>query len=384
MGFYEKTSYLDVDVSNKKVAVRLDFNDCFVEDLIINEYKFFANINSIKTLFNLTNKIVVFYNISGKKEDFFNIIKKHINFSEIESIDEISDINFKNKTILFLNIEKLDEDFENEKKNCLIINEKIDYFIFDAISLANSKTISTYVISKYAKSIVGPIVKTELDNINILYTKEKDEEKTFICGHDKIYNKIHYIQNMVHFTNKTFFVGGCCLTILKLVHKNIGKSFFEHEYTQELIKMQNNYANKIVLPEDFYGTSNIGSEEYVFININTNKDDKIFLLDIGENSLNKIKKKCDTSTKILFDGVLGVIEIPKFQKSTKELLTHLANYKKSKYVFICSNTLVNSLKQFGFKPDDFSYVSHAENNIFNLFTKNNIHALMIIDDKKNS
>jgi phosphoglycerate kinase len=382
VSFYNKVSYLDVNLKNTKVILRLDFSNCIFNGEIYDEYKFFSNIDSIKEILKSNPLLVIFYSINNDDDnsELAKKIEKFINLP-VDEIFSLKEIKFNSKNILLFNCIFLQEDYHKENEELSKqIAMLIDLFIFDSIALVNLKNVSTYGISKFCHSVIGPIVKRELDNINRFISMQ--QEKIYICGLERMFNKLSYIQNMFNITTNVFFADGCSLTFLKSLNKNIGKSFFEEEIIKDIVKIQNNFFKKILLPKDFHSIEKFNQNELKNIEVDTNKNDSIYMLDIGDETLLNIKKKCSSSKAILLEGVLGMIELPLFQQQTNDLLQFLKTLSKDKdiFVFLCGNTLVNFLRHNKFNCNDFSYVSHAEKKIINLFLKKDIHCLTIIED----
>ena len=111
-------------------------------------------------------------------------------------------------------------------------------------------------------------------------------------------------------------------TFLKAKGYNIGNSLCEEEYLEFCIDILNKYKDKIILPIDVVVSKEISDKEYATKNVDSLDNDDIGL-DIGNNTINMVKKTLSNTKTVFWNGPLGYYELECFQIGSKEILKYL-------------------------------------------------------------
>ena len=180
------------------------------------------------------------------------------------------------------------------------------------------------------KNFAGPLFKKELNAINLVINNKK-KPVTCIIGGSKISTKINVITSLIEKINNLVIVGAMANNFFNYNNLKIGKSLIEKN-TREIIKKIYDKANenncKIVIPEDcVVGTSLNGDGK--------NKDLKKIekndiILDIGTNTVKKIKKIINESNTVLWNGPAGYFENKNFLNGTMSIATAISKNTQEK------------------------------------------------------
>ena len=326
----------NLDVQNKKIILRLDLN-VPIKDKIIKDYtRIDLCLPFIKRLVEKKAKIIIISHLGRPKENkdpalslipiykyLKKILKNNVYFFMGNFDDEVKD-KFSHlkegEVILIENIRYFKEETENDENFSKKLASLGDIYINDAFSCSHRKQASIHKITKYLdKSYAGPLLKKELDAINLVI-RNKKAPVTCIIGGSKISTKINVILSLIEKVNNLIIVGAMANNFL--VNKNIkvGKSLVEKntkETIEDIYKKANKNNCEIMIPEDCVVGNNFDGEGK---NKSLDKiEDKDIILDIGSNTIISIKKKIDQSNTVLWNGPAGYFENKNFSAGTMSI-----------------------------------------------------------------
>ena len=180
------------------------------------------------------------------------------------------------------------------------------------------------------KKYAGPLLKREIEAINLVI-KNKKEPVTCIIGGSKISTKINIITSLIEKVNNLIIVGAMANNFFIYKNFDVGKSLIENNI-QEIIQKIYNEANKnnckIIIPDDCVVGTSFESE-------GINKDlDQIekneIILDIGSNSIKRIKQVINDSKTILWNGPAGYFENKNFINGTMSIAESISKNTNEK------------------------------------------------------
>jgi phosphoglycerate kinase len=219
--------------------------------------------------------------------------------------------------ILLENIRYFKEESSNDENFSKRLGSLGDIYINDAFSCSHRKQASIHNITKFIKhSYAGPLLKKEIEAINLVIQNKKDPV-TCIIGGSKISTKINVISSLIEKVNNLIIVGAMANNFFVYKNLKVGKSLVE-ENTKEIIKDIYEKAKKskceIIIPEDcIVGKSLNGDGERK--SLNAVKDNEI-ILDIGPITVQNIKNKINQSNTVLWNGPAGYFENENFMAGT--------------------------------------------------------------------
>ena len=222
--------------------------------------------------------------------------------------------------ILIENIRYFKEESNNDEGFSKKLGSLGDIFINDAFSCSHRKQASIHNITKFVKkSFAGPLLKKEINAINLVIQNKK-EPVTCIIGGSKISTKINVIIRLIEKVNNLIIVGAMANNFFTYKNLNVGRSLIE-ENTKEVIKSIYEKAKenncKILIPEDCVVGSSFNSDG-VNKDLNVIKDNDI-ILDIGPKTIESIKKIINQSNTVLWNGPAGYFENKNFMTGTMSI-----------------------------------------------------------------
>jgi len=337
----------NLDVQNKKVILRLDLNVPLKNKIIIDDTRIALCLPFIKKLTEKKAKIIIISHLGRPKGikdpalslmPIYKYLKKalqtNIYFFMGDFDNEIKD-KFSHlkagEVILIENIRYFKEETDNNENFSKKLASLGDIYINDAFSCSHRKQSSIHNITKYInKSFAGPLLKKEVDAINLII-KNKKEPVTCIIGGSKISTKINVITNLIGKINNLIIVGAMANNFFIYKNFKVGKSLIESN-TKEIIKKIYDKAAKnnceILIPEDcVVGTSFEGEGKGK--NLDQVEENEI-ILDIGLNTTKKIKELIENSNTVLWNGPAGYFENKNFLNGTMSIAETISKNTQKK------------------------------------------------------
>ncbi len=335
------------DVRNKKIILRLDLNVPLKDKIILDDTRIRLCLPFINKLIEKKAKIIIISHLGRPKGikdpalsllPIYKYLKKKIqnnvyffmgNFDD-EVKEKFSHLK-EGEVILLENIRYFKEETDNDENFSKKLASLGDVFINDAFSCSHRKQSSVHKITSFInKSFAGPLLKKEIDSIDLVI-KNKKEPVTCIIGGSKISTKINVIINLIEKVNNIIIVGAMANNFFVYKNFEVGNSLIE-DNTKEIIKEIYLKAKKnnceIVTPEDCVVSTNFDGKGK---NKNLGQIEKNeIILDIGSNTIKKINNIIDQSSTVLWNGPAGYFENKNFLKGTVSIAETISKNTKEK------------------------------------------------------
>ena len=323
----------NLNIKNQKVILRLDLNVPLKDKIIMDDTRIKLCLPFIKNLINKKAKIIIISHLGRPKgvkdpalslAPIYKYLKKKLhtnvyffmgNFDD-EIKDKFSHLK-EGEVILIENIRYFIEETDDDENFSKKLASLGDVYINDAFSCSHRKQSSVHKITKFInKSFAGPLMKKEIDAINLVI-KNKKKPVTCIIGGSKISTKINVITSLIEKIDNLVIVGAMANNFFVYKNFKVGKSLIENN-KNEVIKRIFDKADKnncnLIIPEDcVVGTSFDG--EGINKTLEQIKEDEI-ILDIGSNTINNIKQIISKSKTVLWNGPAGYFENKNFLRGT--------------------------------------------------------------------
>ena len=334
----------DLNLENKKVIIRCDFNVPIKEGKIIDDTRIVASLQTINYCLEHHAKIILMSHLGRVKEEsdlakndlapvavrlaeLLNRPVKFIPQTRGSALEEAIATMNPQDIILMQNTRYEDLEGKKESSN----DEELgkywaslgDIFINDAFGTAHRAHASNVGIATHLPSAPGFLIEKELTALNSL----NDPEHPFIVilGGAKVSDKIGVIANLVKKADKIIIGGGMAFTFLKAQGYETGTSLIDSDSLEFCTNILKEYANKIILPIDVAITTEFTEkEEYKVKPINDILQNEMGL-DIGPKTLELFEENLKDAKIVVWNGPLGVYEFSKYKAGTDKLLAYLVN-----------------------------------------------------------
>ena len=249
---------------------------------------------------------------------------------------------------------KADIDFAKE------LSSLADIYINDAFGTTHREHASTATIAQFfSEKAPGMLLEKEIESLKKLMEKPK-KPVTAIIGGAKVSSKISVIANMLDVVDNLIIGGGMAYTFIKNNGGNIGESIFEKDKLDdcsEIISLAEQKNVNVFLPEDVVASNEFSNEGLKKVINVYNIPSGWQGLDIGPLTISNFENIVTESKTILWNGPMGVFEMPAFEKGTLSIAKSVAKATSSgAFSLIGGGDSVAAIKKFNLQ-DEVSFIS---------------------------
>ena len=269
----------DLNIDNKKVIIRCDFNVPIKDNKIIDDTRIASALETINYCLKRNCKIILLSHLGRIKEEkdlenndlypisihLSKLLNKKVMFSKTTRGKELESMidNMNNKDIILVQNTRYEDLFDKkESKNDFELGKYWaslgDFFINDAFGTIHRAHASNVGIASNIPSAIGFLVEKELNALSSLNVPDKPF--IVLLGGSKVSDKIGVIEKLVLKADKILIGGGMAFTFLKAKNFEIGKSLLDEESLDFCKNILKNYSDKIILPVDFAVTNDFNNE----------------------------------------------------------------------------------------------------------------------------
>lgn len=339
-------SIVDLDISNKKVLIRCDFNVPIKDGKIVDDTRIKESLKTINYCIEKKAKIILFSHLGRikteedlKDKTLLPVSKRlskllgkkviFINETRGKKLEDAVNKLTPGDVLLVENTRYEDLDGKKESKNDKELGKYWaslgDVFINDAFGTIHRAHASNVGIASNIESGVGFLVEKELNVLSSL----KKAEKPFIVvlGGSKVNDKIGVIEKLIKKADYILIGGGMAFTFLQSEGFNIGSSIVDYDSLDFCSNVLEKYPKKILLPVDFNVTTEYSNTSKNMIKDIASFEDDDMGLDIGPKTVEIYEKYLKKAKTVLWNGPLGVYEFSKYKKSTENIMKYLIDNK---------------------------------------------------------
>ena len=333
-----KKTIKDIDLKNKKVLVRCDFNVPMDENKnITDKTRIVAALPTIKYLLENNCAIILCSHLGRPKGEFkpeFSLkpvakeLSKLLNKDVIMANDVIGEDakkkakELKNGEIMLLeNVRFHREETDNDPEFSKQLASLAEIYVNDAFGSAHRAHSSTAGVAQYLPAVAGFLIEKEL---KFLGKALDNPERPFVAilGGAKVSDKIGVIDNLLEKVDTLMIGGGMAYTFFKAQGYEVGKSLCELDkldLAKELMEKAKNKGVKLMLPVD----TKVGKDFEVNTESKTVKWTEIPAdwegFDIGEETIKIFSEELRKAKTVVWNGPLGLFEFPQFAIGTNSI-----------------------------------------------------------------
>ena len=378
-----KKSVDDLNVKGRKVLVRCDFNVPLQDGVITDENRIVAALPTIEKLIKEGAKVILCSHLGKPKEPSaeFSLAPVAVRLSEKLGKEVVfaADDNVVGENAKKAVAEMQDGDVvllqntrfrKEETKNVEEFSKELaslcdnDVYVNDAFGTSHRAHCSTVGVASFVKeSAVGYLMQKEIDYLG---NAVNNPVRPFVAilGGAKVSDKINVINNLLEKVDTLIIGGGMAYTFFKALGYNIGKSLLEEdkmEYALEMIKKAEEKGVKFLLPIDTVVAKDFGAgKPHHTVERPLDDPSKPFIsddeegFDIGEKTRALYAETLKDAKTVVWNGPMGVFEIPDYAEGTKAVAEALANIDAT--TIIGGGDSAAAVNQMGY-GDKMSHIS---------------------------
>jgi phosphoglycerate kinase len=339
-----KLTVRDVEVSGKRVLVRVDFNVPLDEEsgAIIDDSRIRAALPTIRYLTERRARVILCSHLGRPKgrvveklrlapvaQSLSRILKQPVKISRdcIGPDAEAAAAELKEGDILLLeNVRFHPEEEENGAEFARALARLADIYVNDAFGTAHRAHASVVGITRYLPAVAGLLLEKEIINLGGIL---ENPARPFVAllGGAKVSDKVSMIENIMDRVDYILIGGGMAATFLKAKSYEVGKSLIEVDKVATALSLMEEAAQRgvnLMLPVDVVIAGELSPQaKGETVTIESIPRDKR-IVDIGPETTQSFREsllKCQT---VFWNGPMGIYELPQFAEGTKALARVLA------------------------------------------------------------
>lgn len=341
-----KKTIKDIDVYDKKVLVRVDFNVPVINGEITDDNRIVEAMPTINYLLEKGAAVILMSHL-GRPEGKFDpkysldVVAKRLQEllpdHKVIMAEDVTGKDAKAKAkdlqigeVLLLENLRFDaREEENDKDFCKELAGLAEVYVNDAFGTAHRKHASTYGVAKLLPNAIGFLIEKELE---IIVGTIENPKRPFvgILGGAKVKDKIGIIDSLLDTVDTLIIGGGMAYTFLSALGHKIGNSLFDQTNVDEakrLMKKAEEKGVNFLLPVDFIETPEFDDVVNYKATKDANIDDGYEGVDIGKKSIKLFSKAIKKAKTVIWNGPVGVFEKKEFAVGTYAIAKKLTKVK---------------------------------------------------------
>lgn len=394
-----KKTVRDIEVKGKRVLVRCDFNVPMQDGKITDDIRITSALPTIKYLIDHGARVILMSHMGRPKGEakmeftlkpvadrLSELLGQEILFISAPEVvnPQIADAarDLKDGQVMLLeNVRFRKEETKNEPEFAKELAQLGEVFVNDAFGTAHRAHCSTAGVADYLPAVSGFLIEKE---VKFLGEALENPQRPFVAimGGAKVGDKIPVIENLLKKVDTLVIGGGMSYTFFKAMGLEIGTSILDEEsvgLAGELMKKAEAAGVKMLLPTDV-----VCAKEF------DNNSDKIVCereaipadrmgMDIGPQSVQRIAEELSAAKTVVWNGPMGVFEMPNFAEGTKKVAEALAN--SSAATIIGGGDSAAAVEQFGY-ADKMTHISTGGGASLEFLEGKTLPGIAVLEDKE--
>jgi phosphoglycerate kinase len=338
----DKLTIKDLDARGKRVLVRVDFNVPLEDGKVTDDSRIRASLPTIRHLVSQGARVILASHLGrpdGKVQDglrlrpvaerLTQLLRQNVPVTGdalgVGTEDAVKRLR-PGEVLLLENLRFHPEEEKNEAGFAKALAALADLYVNDAFGAAHRAHASTVGVAKLLPAYAGLLMERE---INALSGLLEDPQHPFaaIVGGAKVSGKLKVLDNLVSKVDLLILGGGMANTFLLAQGKTVGKSLAEHDMIDQakrVLAEADKRSVRVILPVDVIVAKEVtrGTEYKTLL------AEKIpaswHIVDVGKDTLTIIEEALAGARTVVWNGPMGVFEIPVFGAGTRAVAKVLA------------------------------------------------------------
>jgi phosphoglycerate kinase len=335
-----KKTVRDVDLKGKHVLMRADFNVPIKDGVISDDKRIKATLPTIKYILEQGAALVLMSHLGRPAgtgyeaelslkpvaERLSELLGRPVKMApdcigaEVEALAAALQ---PGEVMLLENVRFYKAETKNDPKISEQLAKLGEIFVNDAFGTAHRAQSSTEGVAHYLPAVAGFLMEKEID---FLGRANEDPERPYvvILGGAKVSDKIAIIKNMLGKADKVLIGGGMANTFFKAQGLEMGDSLVEDDVLDTATALRAEAGDALVLPVDAVVADAFDNEAASKIVAVDAVEPGWRMLDIGPKTVALYKDILATAKTVVWNGPMGVFEMPNFAKGTFAIAEILA------------------------------------------------------------
>lgn len=339
-----KKTIEDIDVKNKRVIVRCDFNVPMQDGAITDDSRIRAALPTVKYLMEHDARVILMSHMGrpkGEPKMEFTMKPVADRLSELlgtdvvfvssplvvdDAVRKAADELKPGQVMLLENVRFRKEETENDPAFAKELASLAEIFVQEAFGTAHRAHASTAGIADYLPAVSGYLIEKE---VKFLGDAVESPKRPFaaILGGAKVKDKIPVIRNLIGKVDTLLIGGGMAYTFFKSEGCEVGKSILDEdsvELAASLMKEAKEAGVEMLLPVDIVCADKFDNDANTKIVPYNEIPADMEGLDVGPETVKLYGEKIRKAATVVWNGPMGVFEMDNFAKGTNGIAEAMA------------------------------------------------------------
>ena len=377
----------DLDLAGKRVFIRADLNVPVKDGKVTSDARIRASLPTIENALKQGAKVMVTSHLGRPTEGEYNE-----EFSLQPVVDYLADkIDYPVRLVKdYLNGVDIAEGelvvLENvrfnkgEKKDDETLSKQYaalcDVYVMDAFGTAHRAQASTHGVAKFAPiACSGPLLSAELEALGKALGNPA-RPMVAIVGGSKVSTKLTVLDSLSKIAEQLIVGGGIANTFIAAEGNNVGRSLYEADLIPEAKKLLINCH--IPVPTDVRVATEFSETAEATLKSSTEIKDDEQILDLGDESAERLAEILKNAKTILWNGPVGVFEFPNFRKGTEVIAKAIADSEA--FSIAGGGDTLAAIDLFGI-ADKISYISTGGGAFLEFVEGKKLPAVVMLEER---
>jgi phosphoglycerate kinase len=390
-----KKTINDVEVKNKRILVRVDFNVPLEDGQISDDRRIRAALPTIQYLLDHGAGIILMSHLGrpkGGPDPRFKMDPVGIRLSEllkrpVKKLDDCVGPEVEaavramqpGEVILLENTRFHKEEEKNDPDFSAQLAALGEVYVNDAFGSAHRAHASTAGVTDTLRpAVAGFLMEQELKPLGAAL-QNPDRPFLAIMGGAKISDKISVIENLLTKVDSLLIGGGMANTFFVAQGYEVGKSLVEEDAVDTAKKLLNEHADKLILPVDCVVASEFKAEADAKVVPVDEAPEDWMILDIGPATVAHFANRLAAARTVIWNGPMGVFEFPRFAQGTFAIAQALAELEDATTI-IGGGDSAAAVEQAGL-ADKMTHISTGGGASLEFLEGKTLPGVAVLDDK---
>jgi phosphoglycerate kinase len=326
-----KRSVRDLDVRDKRVLVRVDFNVPVQDGEVTDDTRIRRALPTIRHLLEEGARPILISHLGRPKgepdpkyamdpvaarlQELLGEPVKKLDAAVGPEVEEALEDWDGRGVVLLENSRFYPGETSNDPEFADQLAALADLYVNDAFGAAHRAHATTVGVAERLPAAAGLLMEEEIDYLDKVL---KDPERPFVAilGGAKVSDKLGVIESLLATADSLLIGGAMCFTFFKAQGYEIGNSLVEDDYLEEAKRLMEEAGDRLVLPGDVVVAEAMEDAESETVPVDGIPVGKMGL-DIGSKTVDLFSEHISGASTIFWNGPMGVFEIDAFAKGTE-------------------------------------------------------------------
>jgi len=324
----------DLDLAGKRVLIRADLNVPVKDGKVTSDARIRASLPTIEIALKQGARVMVTSHLGRPTEGEYNeefsllpvvnYLKEHLKSPVRLAKDYLDGVDVAEGELVVLENVRFNK---GEKKDDETLSKKYaklcDIYVMDAFGTAHRAQASTHGVGKFAPiACAGPLLSAELEALGKALNNPA-RPMVAIVGGSKVSTKLTVLDSLSKIADKLIVGGGIANTFVAAQGNNVGKSLYEASLVDEAKRLLT--ICDIPVPTDVRVATEFSETATATVKSAKDIKDDEQILDMGDESAQRLAEIIKNAKTILWNGPVGVFEFPNFRKGTEIVAQAIAD-----------------------------------------------------------